>query len=111
MPPCESELTQQFLRASYIANIWCNAHRKLTTELSPIDHGWKIIENKYEFDWFKGDQLPQLVNDVVFQPLQENSDSQSETQSKTTDLETSDRESEINEFDDSDEELENSLIF
>lgn len=72
MPPCESELMQQFLRASYIANIWRNAHRKVTTELSPIDHGWKIIDNKYEFDWFKGDQLPQLVNDVVLQPPQEN---------------------------------------
>ncbi|KAG5866719.1 hypothetical protein JTB14_024164 [Gonioctena quinquepunctata] len=93
---------REFLRASYIVNNWHDAHRKVTTELSPINHGWKIMENKYEFDWFEGEQVPQLVNDVVLQPPQENSDSQSET----TELGTSDRESQINEFDDSGEEFD-----
>lgn len=73
MPPCEAELMNQFLRAAYITNIWRNAHRKITTTLSPIDNGWKVIDNSYEFDWFEGDQLPQLINDVVIQPVQDNS--------------------------------------
>ena len=29
IPPCASELRQQVLRASYIANIWCNANGSL----------------------------------------------------------------------------------
>ncbi|XP_031788752.1 uncharacterized protein LOC116417817 [Nasonia vitripennis] len=106
MPPSQSELLQQFLRAAHIANIWRNAHAKIITELSPIDHGWKIVEGKYEFDWFQGDQLPQLVNDVVLQPPEENSDSRSETQSETTDIDVSDHD-EINEFDESEEEFDN----
>ncbi|OXU28043.1 hypothetical protein TSAR_013950 [Trichomalopsis sarcophagae] len=75
MPPSQSELLQQFLivRAAYIANIWRNAHGKVITELSPIDHGWKKVEGKYEFDWFQSDQLPQLVDDNVLQPPEENS--------------------------------------
>ncbi|OXU17112.1 hypothetical protein TSAR_008553 [Trichomalopsis sarcophagae] len=68
MPPSQSELL-----AAYIANIWRNAHTKVITELSLIDHGWKIVEGKYEFDWFQGDQVPQLVNNVVLQPPEENS--------------------------------------
>ncbi|OXU31733.1 hypothetical protein TSAR_007910 [Trichomalopsis sarcophagae] len=101
MLPCQSELMQQFLRASLITNIWRNAHRQIPTELSPIDYGWKLVDEKYEFDWFKGDQLPQLVQDVIIQPLQENTDCQFET----SELGVSDHDSEINDMEDSDDEL------
>lgn len=68
-----AELIKQLLRAAYISNIWRNAHCKITTTLSPIENGWNLIDNSYEFDWFEGDQLPQLINDVVIQPEQDNS--------------------------------------
>ncbi|CAH2089048.1 unnamed protein product [Euphydryas editha] len=101
MPPCQSELMQQFLRASFIANIWRNAHRQIPTELSPTDYGWKLVNEKYEFDWFESDQLPEIVQDAIIQPLEENIESLSET----SELDVSDHDSEINKIEDSDEEL------
>lgn len=68
LPPCQSELRQQLLRASYISNIWRNAHSKYPTILSPIDNGWEEVDERYEFRWFEGDQLPTFVDEVVIQP-------------------------------------------
>ncbi|XP_044748594.1 uncharacterized protein LOC123309503 [Coccinella septempunctata] len=93
MPPCQSELMQQFLRVSFISNIWRNAHRQIPTELSPTDYGWKLVDEKYDFDSFKGDQLPELVQDVIIPPLQENTDS------ATPELDLSDHDSENDDMD------------
>ncbi|CAG9773592.1 unnamed protein product [Ceutorhynchus assimilis] len=67
VPPCQSELHQQILRASYISTIWRNAHSKYPTILSPNDSGWEEVDGLYEFRWFEGDQLPTFVNEVVIQ--------------------------------------------
>lgn len=39
LPPCKSELIQQFRRANYIANIWNNAHVQHSTNFSPVNNG------------------------------------------------------------------------
>ncbi|CAH0562924.1 unnamed protein product [Brassicogethes aeneus] len=76
VPPCQSELHQQILRASYISNIWRNAHFKYPTILSPVDNGWQEVDGQYEF---KGDQLPTFVNEVVIQPEEGEDDNNSES--------------------------------
>lgn len=65
IPPCKSELYQQFLRAHYISSIWKNASQKEPTTLSPLEHGWMEQESSFVFKWFEGDQLPCLVSDLI----------------------------------------------
>lgn len=71
-PPCRSELRQHILRASYITNIWRNAHLPQPTNLLPTKNGWKEIDGKLDFVWFEGEQLPTLVNDVIVQADDDN---------------------------------------
>lgn len=65
IPPCKSELYQQFLRAHYISMIWKNAYKKQPTALNPLDYGWIELDNKFVFKWFEGDQLPSFVSDLI----------------------------------------------
>lgn len=68
LPPCQLELHQQLLRSQYISGLWRNAHLKTPTRLHPTEYGWNKIDGKYELLWFKGEQSPPLVNDVIIQP-------------------------------------------
>ncbi|KAF9412756.1 hypothetical protein HW555_008841 [Spodoptera exigua] len=61
LPPCKSELLQQFLRANYICCIWNNAHLKNPTTYEPVNNGWILENDEYLFKWFEGDQLPNYV--------------------------------------------------
>ncbi|GFR17097.1 platelet glycoprotein 4 [Trichonephila clavata] len=65
LPPCKSELLQQFLRANYICTIWNNARLKTPTTYQPANNGWILENNKYHFKWFEGDQLPSYVSDSL----------------------------------------------
>ncbi|GBP72610.1 hypothetical protein EVAR_50912_1 [Eumeta japonica] len=65
LPPCKSELLQQFLRANYICTIWSNAHLKNPTTYQPDNNGWILKDQKYQFKWFEGDQLPSYVSDSL----------------------------------------------
>lgn len=65
LPPCKSELLQQFYRANYIASIWNNAHTQNFPGFSPENNGWTLNENQYQFYWFDGDQLPSLVCELL----------------------------------------------
>ncbi|GFR05626.1 uncharacterized protein TNCT_352671 [Trichonephila clavata] len=49
LPPCKSDLLQQFLRANYICTIWNNAHLKTPTTYQPANNGWILENNKYHF--------------------------------------------------------------
>ncbi|XP_044730356.1 uncharacterized protein LOC123293560 [Chrysoperla carnea] len=65
LPPCKSELLQQFLRANHICCIWNNAHLKSPTIYKPENNGWVQENNQYHFKWFEGDQLPNYVSDSL----------------------------------------------
>ncbi|CAK1544134.1 unnamed protein product [Leptosia nina] len=65
LPPCKSELLQQFLRANYVCTIWNNAHLKNPTTYQPDNTGWVLKDDKYQFKWFKGNQLPSYVRDSL----------------------------------------------
>ncbi|CAG9765833.1 unnamed protein product [Ceutorhynchus assimilis] len=65
LPPCKSELLQQFRRANYIASIWNNANTKLPSIFTPENNGWTLKENQYHFNWFDGDQLPAFVSESL----------------------------------------------
>ncbi|KAH9634460.1 hypothetical protein HF086_008294 [Spodoptera exigua] len=65
LPPCKSELLQQFLRANYICCIWNNAHLKNPTTYESVNNG-RILENdEYHFKWFERDQLPNYVSESL----------------------------------------------
>ncbi|GFY39603.1 uncharacterized protein TNIN_375451 [Trichonephila inaurata madagascariensis] len=65
LPPCKSELLQQFLRANYTCTIWNNAHLKNPATYQPENNGWAFENDKYHFKWFEGDQLPSNVSDSL----------------------------------------------
>ena len=65
IPPCKSELYQQFLRANYISSVWKNAYKKQPTTLDPLEYGWMEQYDKFVFKWFEGDQLPTSVSDLI----------------------------------------------
>ncbi|KAJ8942072.1 hypothetical protein NQ318_004097 [Aromia moschata] len=65
IPPCKSELYQQFLRAHYISSIWRNASQKQPTTFNPLEYGWVEHESSFMFKWFEGDQLSCLVSDLI----------------------------------------------
>lgn len=65
LPPCKSELWQQFLRANYICSIWNNAHLQKPTAYKPVNNGWILENDDYYFKWFEGDQLPNYVSESL----------------------------------------------
>ncbi|XP_049316764.1 uncharacterized protein LOC125779446 [Bactrocera dorsalis] len=65
LPPCKSELFQQFRRANYISSIWNNAHKKIPSIHEPANNGWVQVNSQYNFKWFEGDQLPNFVSDAL----------------------------------------------
>ncbi|XP_044760162.1 uncharacterized protein LOC123317623 [Coccinella septempunctata] len=65
LPPCETELFQQFPRANYIANIWNEANEKQPSIFTPENNGWTFEENQYHFHWFVGDQFPGDVSESL----------------------------------------------
>ncbi|KYN03439.1 hypothetical protein ALC62_05715 [Cyphomyrmex costatus] len=68
LPPCKSELHQQFLRACFIAQIWSHAHLKVPTTHGPSDYGWEEVDDMYDFRWFSGNQLPSSITEITIQP-------------------------------------------
>ncbi|CAH0721911.1 unnamed protein product, partial [Brenthis ino] len=74
LPPCKSELLQQFRRANYIASIWNNAHEKQPSTLSPENNGWILKDSQYDCNWFDGDQLPSFVSDSLQNESEEPND-------------------------------------
>ncbi|CAH1108809.1 unnamed protein product [Psylliodes chrysocephalus] len=67
IPPCKSELYQQFLRTHYISTVWKNANKKQPTTLDSLEYGWIEQDDKLVFKWFEGDQLPTSVSDLITQ--------------------------------------------
>lgn len=68
LPPCKAELYQQLLRTRFISITWRNPHEKIPSVLKSNDNGCIEVEDKYDFVWFKGHQLPEFTTDVVIQP-------------------------------------------
>lgn len=67
LPPCYNELEQQIKRANYIAHVWKNATEFDGIQFEAEESGWILHENKYDFDWFKGQQLPSSVEDIIME--------------------------------------------
>ena len=65
LPPCRSVLEQKFRRTNYVVMLWKRADEKDPVQLNPEDHGWTISGGQYEVDWFKGNQLPESVVDLL----------------------------------------------
>ncbi|GFR31759.1 uncharacterized protein TNCT_669771 [Trichonephila clavata] len=64
LPPCKSELLQQFLRANCACTIWNNSHLKNPTKYQPDIKGCVLEKDKY-FKWFEEDQTPSYVRDSL----------------------------------------------
>ncbi|XP_050310175.1 uncharacterized protein LOC126746103 isoform X2 [Anthonomus grandis grandis] len=70
--PCQSELQQHLLRTMYINSMWCRATEYAPTILNPLDYGWILkSEQQYGIEWFKGDQMPDNVIDVLNASVEE----------------------------------------
>ena len=49
----------------YIARIWRNSHARIPSYLQLDDYGWIHVDDKYQFEWFEGQQLPNTIKHVV----------------------------------------------
>ncbi|XP_071571000.1 uncharacterized protein [Temnothorax nylanderi] len=61
----EKIVRRQMRRAHYIAHLWNNATLSDPIEFEPDTSGWTYTENKYDFLWFEGLQLPPSVKDII----------------------------------------------
>ncbi|GFU17460.1 uncharacterized protein TNCV_4827191 [Trichonephila clavipes] len=64
LPPCKAELYQHLLRVRNVTKFWRNAHLKNPSSLSPLASWW-IVDDKYDFVWFAGEQFPSSAADIV----------------------------------------------
>lgn len=69
LPPCKSVVEQHILRSAYIGKMWSNAYTYNLIDLTPTECGWQIEEQKLGFKWFKGDQLPNTVQEIILNPV------------------------------------------
>ncbi|XP_071630872.1 uncharacterized protein [Temnothorax longispinosus] len=60
------------------------------TNLSPIENGWKEVDEKYEFTWFEEVQLPPFVSDILRESNEEENKDHERTQSKEIEEESDD---------------------
>ncbi|KAG8179172.1 hypothetical protein JTE90_024376 [Oedothorax gibbosus] len=71
LPPCKSELLQQFRRSNYITSLWINSYKKELRIFSPENNGWTLEDNHYHFNWFDEDQLPGFVSESLQEESEE----------------------------------------
>jgi len=65
MPPCNAVRKNQILRANYMAYIWKNATLRNPTVQRPEGHGWILIYESYQIEWFDCDQVPRIICQVI----------------------------------------------
>ena len=64
-PPCKNVLIQQIKRAWYVAKMYKHAtDEDPTYNVTPLDYGWKLAEERMEIRWYEGDQVPSLIEDL-----------------------------------------------
>ncbi|CAH2096953.1 unnamed protein product [Euphydryas editha] len=105
LPPCKSELWQQFRRASYIASLWNNASMKMINIFNPENNGWTLQDGKYDFHWFDGDQLPGFVSESLEEQSEEENKGNADDDDHDLDIQFQDwLDDELSNFNDDDNE-------
>ena len=62
LPPCAKTLFNHIKRAQYVARMWKKAGESNPTgDASPTDYGWKLNQNYFEPDWFRGSSVPESL--------------------------------------------------
>ena len=62
LPPCTRVLVQKIKRTMLFARQWrCSCIQFLPTS-EPYEYGWKLENNKYQIEWFKGQACPRVMN-------------------------------------------------
>ncbi|GBP70145.1 hypothetical protein EVAR_52730_1 [Eumeta japonica] len=93
---CKVELRQQLMRVLYISTIWCNAHLKYPSAISPEDCGWKLVNpDRYDFHRFDGDAMPGTISEIVMNAADDEEDKEDEeekNEDEDTDTVSSDEE-------------------
>ncbi|KAL3266255.1 hypothetical protein HHI36_010435 [Cryptolaemus montrouzieri] len=99
VPPDPGDLVTQALSGDVPGNVEVVRRRRLSSDVAS---GWTINDDKYDFVWFVGDQLPSSVADIIIRNdtlLEENDNSQDD------DMNTSNSES------DDDDDYEDASFF
>lgn len=45
--------------------LWRRSHLPKPIQVSPLEDGWDLAENKYTFRWFEGDGIPHSFNEII----------------------------------------------
>ena len=69
LPPCKQSLVKHFRRASYQTCIWKMSLINYDNVISPVDHGWYLLEEDgkqcLEIDWFDCKPAPDGVRIII----------------------------------------------
>lgn len=61
MPPCQKVLRNKIKRTNHITRLIKNADKHFVEEQNPCDNGWIKNENRYDIDFYDGDQCPESI--------------------------------------------------
>lgn len=64
MPPCSRVILNKLKRTHLIASQWISSTKPHPPMMIPVDYGWKIVNGKYEIQWFEGETCPKAL-DVI----------------------------------------------
>ena len=66
MPPCKNVLEFKMKRSNFITYLWKRASLPHPiNEVDPTEHGWKLVNGKYELEWFTCEQVPGSITDIL----------------------------------------------
>lgn len=76
IPPCWKSLKQKILRTIFICSMWQNATDKNCVKFTADKYGWAVDSNQIEPIWFEGDATPLLVDDILINDCDDETDSE-----------------------------------
>lgn len=71
MPPCKRVMWNKFRRTQLIARRWLSTADPHPPDDNPEDFGWKLQDGNYKINWFDGDTLPNIMEVVLSEDLDE----------------------------------------
>lgn len=97
IPPCLKSLQQKLLRTIFVNSMWQNATTPDCIRFKPENNGW-ILDETLKPTWFIGDSMPQQVEDVICDLIEQSSE---DTNDKDSDVSTYESDSSDDSSDDS----------
>ncbi|XP_044760188.1 uncharacterized protein LOC123317646 isoform X1 [Coccinella septempunctata] len=64
MPPCKKVLINKIKRMNQVCAIWNYATEAHPNFFDPERHAWRLVDGRYEVEWFIGPQTPSTLREI-----------------------------------------------